>query len=149
MVRYTGIQIILIIYTYLRCYQQEELENPGNSCSLKTVPYKTPVSPRLMHEPIRIRPTNVWLKARMDIPESLITENHAQLYIHALECMRKAIQSPYERVIQDRNTGGWINCEGQFVAPADQSMYMLAHSLCIPYLSYPEPGSLVLVYDLP
>jgi hypothetical protein len=70
------------------------------------VPYKTPCSPRLMHEPIRIRPTNIWLKARTGIAETLITENHVQTYMHALECMRKAINSPYERVIQDRDTGG-------------------------------------------
>ena len=69
------------------------------------------------------------MRIRLDIAESLITENHAQLYLHALECMRKAINSPYERVIQDRDTGGWINCEGQFVLPADQSMYTMPHQL--------------------
>ncbi len=113
----------------IQFYSLEELENPGNSCSLKTVPYKAPTSLRFMHEPIRIRPTNAWMKTRLDIPESLITENHAQIYIHVLECMRKAIHSPFERVIQDRDTGGWINCEGQFLAPADQSMHSMPHSL--------------------
>jgi hypothetical protein len=43
--------------------------------------------------------------------------------------MRKAIQSPFERVIQDRNTGGWVNCEGLFVLPADQYLYTMPHSL--------------------
>jgi hypothetical protein len=69
------------------------------------------------------------MKTRLNIPESLITENHEQVCVHALECMRKAILSPYERLIQDRDTGGWINCEGQFVAPADQSMHSMPHSL--------------------
>jgi hypothetical protein len=44
--------------------------------------------------------------------------------------MRKAIQSPpFERVIQDRDTGGWINCEGEFVRPDDLSMYPMPHKL--------------------
>ena len=113
----------------IQFFTLEELENPGSGCPIKTVPYKTPTANRFMHEPIRIRPTNNWLKARLDIPETLITDNHAQTYLHALECMRKAIQSPFERVIQDRDTGGWINCEGQFVLPADQAMYTMPHKL--------------------
>ena len=96
----------------IQFFTLEELENPGSGCPIKTVPYKTPTANRFMHEPIRIRPTNTWLKARLDLPETLITENHAQTYLHALECMRKAIQSAFKRVIQDRDTGGWINCEG-------------------------------------
>ena len=88
----------------IQFYTLEELENPGNSCPIKTMPYKTPTSQRLMIEPIRIRPTHAWLKARTDVPETLITETHVQTYMHALECMRRAINSPYERVIQDRDT---------------------------------------------
>jgi hypothetical protein len=56
----------------IQFYSLEELENPGNDCLHKTVPYKAPASIRLMHEPIRIRPTNTWLKARTGIPETKI-----------------------------------------------------------------------------
>jgi hypothetical protein len=45
------------------------------------------------------------------------------------KCIRKAIQSPYERVIQDRDTGGWINCEGGFAHPDDLGMYTMPHRL--------------------
>ncbi len=31
--------------------------------------------------------------------------------------------------IQDRETGGWINCEGKFVLPHDQHLYNTPHSL--------------------
>ncbi len=82
-----------------------------------------------MHEPTRVLPTITWLKPRLDLPETMIAEDHKQLYLHALECIRKAIQSPYERVIQDRGTGGWINCEGQFVLPQDQHLYTMPHHL--------------------
>ena len=43
--------------------------------------------------------------------------------------MRRAINSPYERVIQDRDTGGWINCEGQFVLPDETHLYCMPHKL--------------------
>ena len=114
---------------HIQFYTLEELENPGNLCPIKTVPYKTPTANRYMHEPIRTRPPNNWLKTRLDIPETMITENHVQTYMHALECIRKTIQSPYERVIQDRDLGGWINCEGAFVRPEDLPMYPMSHHL--------------------
>ena len=41
----------------IQFYTLEELENPGNSCPIKTMPYKASVSQRLMHEPIRVRPS--------------------------------------------------------------------------------------------
>jgi hypothetical protein len=107
-----------------------DLEFPGtNDCELKTVPYKTPVLNRLMHQPIKTFPTKVWLKPRLGIPETEITVKHQEVYLNALECMRLLIQSPYERVIQDRDTGGWINCEGQFVLPHDQHLYTAPHGL--------------------
>jgi hypothetical protein len=126
----------------IQFYTLEELEHPGNSCPIKTVPYKTPTSQRLMNEPIRTRPTHAWLKARTDVPETLITETHVQTYMHALECMRRAINSPYERVIQDRDTGGWINCEGQFVLPDDTHLYCMPHKLPVDLDKY---GDLVRV----
>ncbi len=93
-----------------------DLEFPGSTeCTFKTVPYKTPTANRFMHEPIRTLPTKTWLKPRLDIPETLITDEHQRVYLHALECIRQVIQSPCERVIQDRDTGGWINCEVKFV----------------------------------
>ena len=110
-------------------YTLEELEHPSGICPIKTVPYKLPTAPRFMYEPIRTRPPNIWLKARTGVAETLLTDVHAQTYIHALECMRRAINSPYERTFQDRDTGGWINCEGQFVKPDDLSRYIMPHKL--------------------
>ncbi len=43
--------------------------------------------------------------------------------------MRRAINSPYERVIQDRDTGGWINCEGKFVPPNETHFNCMPHKL--------------------
>ncbi len=71
------------------------LEQPGSvDCTFKSVPYKTPTANRFMHEPTRVLPTNTWLKPRLNLPETMITEDHARVYLHALECMRQAIQSP-------------------------------------------------------
>jgi hypothetical protein len=107
-----------------------DLEFPGSTeCTVKTVPYKTPTANRFMHNPIRILPTKAWVKPRLDLPETLITDEHQKAYLHALECIRLVIQSPYERVFQDRDTGGWINCEEKFVLPHDQHLYTMPHPL--------------------
>ena len=65
-----------------------------------------------MHQPIKTFPTKFWLKTRLGIPETEITGEHQKVYLNALECIRLLIQSPYERVLQDSDTGGWINSEG-------------------------------------
>jgi hypothetical protein len=54
-----------------------DLEFPGSAeCTFKTVPYKTPTANRFMHEPIRTLPTKTWLKPKLDIPETLITDGY-------------------------------------------------------------------------
>jgi hypothetical protein len=71
-----------------------DLEHPGSAdCPYKTVPYKTPTANRFMHEPIRAIPQVSWLKSRLNLPETMITEDHKQTYLHALECIRQVIQS--------------------------------------------------------
>ena len=107
-----------------------ELEFPCSAGDgFKSVPFKTPTTNRYMHEPIRVIPAKAWLKPRLDLPETLITDEHQRVYLNALECIRLVIQSPYERVIQDRDTGGWINCEGKFVLPHDKHLYSKPHPL--------------------
>ena len=64
-----------------------------------------------MNQPILSPPSDTWLKPRVE--GGIYTPAHREIYQHALECMRQAIQSPYDRLVQDRYTGGWLNCEGQ------------------------------------
>jgi hypothetical protein len=104
-----------------------DLEHPVSAdCTFKTVPYKTPTANWFMHKLIRVLPTNTWLKSKLDLPEAMITDD---VYLHALEYMRQVIQSSYERFIQGRGAGGWINCESQFVLPVDQHLYTMPHHL--------------------
>ncbi len=111
-------------------YTLMDLEFPGGAeCTLKTVPYKTPTANRFMHEPIKTLSTKAWLKPRLGLPETSITDEHQKVYLNALECIRLLIQSPYERVFQDRDTDGWINCEGKFVLPHDRHLYTVPHPL--------------------
>jgi hypothetical protein len=69
-----------------------------------------------MHQAITTLPEDAWIKSR--ILETVVTDEHRETYRHALECMRQAIQSPFNRLIQDVNTGDWHDCEGYF-APAN------------------------------
>jgi hypothetical protein len=98
-------------------YWIEDLECPGTErCDLKTVDYKLPTSTRFMSQAIHTPPSDTWLKPRVE--GEIVTPAIREIYLHALECMRQAIQSPYDRLIQDRYTGGWHDCEGRFAPPS-------------------------------
>jgi hypothetical protein len=91
--------------TKLEFYFIRDLEHPGTAtCSYNTVAYKLPTANRFMHEPLTALPPIKWLQPQMDVPPGTINQGHKEIYRHALECMRQAIQSPLNRVIQDRDT---------------------------------------------
>jgi hypothetical protein len=69
-----------------------------------------------MNQAIHTPPSDTWLKPRVE--GGIVTPVIRDIYLHALECMRQAIQSPYDRLIQDRYTGGWHDCEGRFAPPS-------------------------------
>ncbi len=106
----------------------EDLEHPGSEISnLKMIAYKLPTSNRFMRQPLASPPSDTWLKPRI---EGTVSSSHREIYHHALECMRQAIQSPYDRLIQDRYTGGWLDCEGIFVPlPEERNKYPLWYYL--------------------
>ncbi len=95
-----------------------DLKHPGTTeCPLKTVPFKLPAPLRLMSQVITAPPKDSWFQSR--IREAVVTNEHQETYRHALECMRQAIQSTDNRLIQDQHTGGWIDFECRFV-PANE-----------------------------
>ncbi len=100
----------------IQFYWIKDLECPGTErCDLRTVDYKLPTSTRFMNQAIHTPPSDTWLKPRVE--GGIVTPAIRDTYLHALECMRQAIQSPYDRRIQDRHTGGWHDCEGRFAPP--------------------------------
>jgi hypothetical protein len=81
-----------------------------------------------MSQPVASPPSDTWLKPRVE--NGIVNPAHREIYHHALECMRQAIQSPYDRLIQDRYTGGWLDCEGVFVPlPEERNKYPLWYFL--------------------
>ncbi len=99
-----------------------DLEHPGTTeCPLKSIPFRLPVPLRLMGHVITTSPKDSWFKDR--IRGDVVTDEHRETYRHALECMRQAIQSPDNRLIQDQHTGGWINFECSFVAANEVNQY--------------------------
>jgi hypothetical protein len=107
----------------------KDLENPDTLINnLNTVSFKLPTTSRFMNQPILSPPSDTWLKPRVE--GGIVTPAHREIYQHALECMRQAIQSPYDRLVQDRYTGGWLNCEGDFVPlPEERNKYPLWYYL--------------------
>ncbi len=107
----------------------EDLEHPGSEISnLKVISYKLPASSRFMSQPVASPPSDTWLKPRVE--GGIVNPVHREICQHALECMRQAIQSPYDRLIQDRYTGGWLDCEGAFVPlPEERNKYPLWYYL--------------------
>ncbi len=113
----------------IKLFYMEDLEQPGSEISnLKLTAYKLPItSNRFMRQPLASPPSDTWLKPRI---EGTVSSSHREIYHHALECMRQAIQSPYDRLIQDRYTGGWLDCEGIFVPlPEERNKYPLWYYL--------------------
>ena len=106
----------------IKFFYMEDLEQPGSEVSShKLIAYKLPTSNRYMNQPMTSPPSDNWITPRI---EGKVNSNHREIYHHALECMRLAIQSPYERLIQDRYTGGWLDCEGIFVPlPEERNKY--------------------------
>jgi hypothetical protein len=99
-----------------------DLEYPGTTeFRLKTVPFKLPAPLRLMSQVITASPKYSWFKSR--IREAVVTDEHRETYRHALECMRQAIQSPDNRLIQDQHTGGWIDFECRLVPANDVNRF--------------------------
>jgi hypothetical protein len=107
----------------------EDLEYPGSEISnLKMISYKLPTSIRFMSQPVASPPSDTWLKPIVE--GGIVNPVHREIYHHALECMRQAIQSPYDRLIQGTYTGGWLDCEGIFVPlPEERNKYPLWYYL--------------------
>ena len=106
----------------IKIYDIRDLEYPGTqNCTIKTVAHKEPTSGRTMHQAITIPPVDTWIIPR--ILETVVTDEHRETYRHALECMRQALQSPLNRLIQDEKTGGWLDCEGYFAPAATVNRY--------------------------
>ncbi len=113
----------------IKSFWMEDLEYPGSEmCNLKMISYKLPTPSRFMSQPVASPPSDTWLKTRVE--NGIVTPALREIYHYALECMRQAIQSPYDRLIQDRYTGGWLDCEGGFVPlPEERNKYPLWYFL--------------------
>jgi hypothetical protein len=74
-----------------------------------------------MNQAIITAPPMTWYASR--ILESVVTDRQKEIYRHALKCMRQAIQSPLNRLIQNQHTGGWIDFEHNFVSANEINRY--------------------------
>jgi hypothetical protein len=126
---------------YIRLYNVRDLDSPGTiGCTLKTVAFNKPTPTRFMGQAITIPLENAWFRSR--ILETVVTDEHREIYRHALECMRQAIQSPQNRLIQDQHTGGWKDYEDNFVPANARNQYANW------YYYYPEAERIIQYFNI-